>query len=501
MSRTEILACLGSGLLLAFSFPPLSLTFCIFFALIPLFLILQPNAHRHNFQRGFWTGLIFYSFSLYWFLNVTFGGTILLILILSIVFGLLAIASGWVRYPQWRILLAALIWALVEFIRSLGYFSFAWNFIGHSLYTVPTQIQITYWFGVYILTFLIVGFNLALTELIPLLWRSLRDKETLNLSQNQFSPLVYLILFVLVFIGNGFYGTSVLNRLEALQQTEGIPFRIALIQGNYQLGEKENASVQETLATYLTLTENTLTFRPDLIVWPESTITVPLNYWPSIVQELQNFVDRNQVNMLIGTVFGHLHQDATWDLWNRAIYIHPGLQLDIQTGQVVELSHVAHYDKIHLVPYGEFVPFQQIWPMNHIETLIEEAGAGIFERGKDITIFETEKGLKFSVAICYESSRSGQLRESVENGADFIINITNDAWFHNSPGLMQHFILSIFRSAENRCHVIRAANTGITGVIKPGGVVAKTIPVNRRGMCLYEMRVINSHTGTVRFDE
>jgi apolipoprotein N-acyltransferase len=489
LTRTELLVCLSSGLLLALAFPPFSFSFTILFALVPLFSILQPNRHRNNFKLGFWTGLVFFCFTLYWLLNVTLGGLVLLILVLSLYFSLQTLAAGWQRFPALTIPFAALVWALVEYFRSLGWFSFAWNFMGHALYSWETQLQITYWFGVYILTFFIIAMNLALAHVFLWLRRVYQTRAYVPVSSVVSTyPHYYLIGVMIFFIGNGFYGTSVIEHLKQ-QRENGIPFRVALIQGNFQLDEKREATQKQILATYLTLSEGALSYRPDLIVFPESTFAAPLNHWRSLVSELQTFVDEHNTDLLLGTVYGEILGQENWRFWNRAYLFKPGNVFDL-SDTPIDLSAMQHYDKIHLVPYGEFVPLGSYFPFYYIETLIEEAGAGIFERGENLTLFEGRNDITFSVAICYESSRGQQISQAVENGADFIINITNDAWFRRSPGLMQHFILSVFRAVENRCYVVRCANTGITGVIEPDGTIGKVIEDNKKGMCLYELRIV-----------
>ena len=374
--------------------------------------------------------------------------------------------------------------ALVEYFRSPGWFSFAWNFMGHALYS-GNPAQITYWFGVYILIFS-SSMNLALAHVFLWLRRVYQTQAYVPVSSVVSTYPHYYLIGVMIFSSET--GLRHLgDRASETAAENGIPF-VALIQGNFQLDEKREATQKQILATYLTLSEGALSYRPDLIVFPESTFAAPLNHWRSLVSEIQTFVDEHNTDLLLGTVYGEILGQENWRFRNRAYLFKPGNVFDL-SDTPIDLSAMQHYDKIHLVPYGEFVPLGSYFPFYYIETLIEEAGAGIFERGENLTLFEGRNDITFSVAICYESSR-GQQISAVENGADFIINITNDAWFRRSPGLMQHFILSVFRAVENRCYVVRCANTGITGVIEPDGTIGKVIEDNKKGMCLYELRIV-----------
>jgi apolipoprotein N-acyltransferase len=125
---------------------------------------------------------------------------------------------------------------------------------------------------------------------------------------------------------------------------------------------------------------------------------------------------------------------------------------------------VQKYDKIHLVPFGEYVPLQSL--LFFVERMA--TGIGNFKAGQDFTVFETPLG-QFGVLICFEAIFPDQVRRYVLNGANFLVNITNDAWFGDSAAPYQHLSMATLRAVENGVYLVRAANTGISALIAPTG--------------------------------
>ncbi len=483
LGRTDWLAALASGLLLVLSFPPWNLSWCIWIALVPLFLRIKTGDRKHNAWLGLGCGIVFYASLLYWLYHTTIGGMILLVVILSsIQSGFAVVVGHFKKYPYW-IPLTALTITLIEYLRSLGLFSFAWGYLGHALYSAESLKQPVYWIGVPGLSFVIAGTNASLAGLID--W-GLRWKK--NRSAGWIDRESYAHGFTLLFAGSilafFLYGRAVTTAINEPTQ-EITRFRVALVQGGFDQNEKESTDSDDSLDRHLKLSKDSLVDRPDLIVWPESAITIPVNYWHEGVERITAFVQEADVELLVGAVYGE-YMGQRWEFWNRAILFSPDIPLDL-TGQTVDMRAMQSYSKIHLVPFGEWVPWVEYWPFSLIETLIEEAGAGLFERGTELTIFKTRHGVTFATAICFESTRSTPFRNAKKDGAAFFVNITNDAWFKRSPGLEQHFSHCAFRAAENRRYTVRAANTGITGIFDPAGTLVTAIPPHTPGVCVGEL--------------
>ena len=232
------------------------------------------------------------------------------------------------------------------------------------------------------------------------------------------------------------------------------PIKISVIQGNIPQAIKWDKSARENiLKEYLRLSRSSSLDKPDLIIWPESGLPGALEKDPYLKKNLKAFVRHIRIPLLVGTI--SLDEDK---YYNSAILIS-------KQGKFIQ-----RYDKLHLVPFGEYIPLRRIFPF--LETVVP---IGDFTSGKEYTVFlhETQsrkqKALHFSVLICFEDIFAQISRQFVKKGADFLINITNDAWFGNTSSPYQHLQASVFRAVENGVYLVRAANTGISGFITPEG--------------------------------
>jgi apolipoprotein N-acyltransferase len=195
--------------------------------------------------------------------------------------------------------------------------------------------------------------------------------------------------------------------------------------------------------------------KPDLIIWPETATPFffqdAKKYQPLIL----DIPKKIHTFLLFGTPSYTIHQGKV-NHHNSAYLVSPSGEL------------IGKYDKIHLVPFGEYVPMQDL--LFFIGSLGE--GIGDFKPGKEIFNFALPQG-KFGVLICFEIIFPDLCRKFVKRGANFLVTITNDAWFGRTSAPYQHFSMAAFRAVENRVFVARAANTGITGFIDPTGKILK----------------------------
>jgi apolipoprotein N-acyltransferase len=149
----------------------------------------------------------------------------------------------------------------------------------------------------------------------------------------------------------------------------------------------------------------------------------------------------------------------------------------------------GRYDKVHLVPYGEYVPLRQLFPF--IGKLV--AGVGDFRSGKGFVPLVSD-GRRFGVLICYEGIFPEAARDYKRNRADLLVNITNDAWFGRTSAPYQHLSMTVFRAIENRLYLVRAANTGVSAVIDPTGVILSRTGVFERTVLKGEVKFIDEKT-------
>lgn len=472
--------CIVSGILLSLCFPPVSRETLILFSLIPTLYALKPTQFNRNYLKGLLTGLAFYLPLLYWVGHAIIPGMFALVMYVSVFFAI-PFSVYYLTPQKWlRPIVFGIVWGLVEYIRTLGYFSFAWGFLAHGSERGLYFVQNPY-LSIPIISGIFAAINAFFFELYlyiqskPKEWKDNLDKQALLWGVLSIGLIIPIIIIIVIYI-NVNWKKTVIKSPANYSNT----LTVALLQGDFGMEAEDYYDTRDEVDVYLDLAAQAMTQSPELIIFPESTISVSLNHSSRYIQQLSEFVDRNDVEMLVGAVHGLYDGEGSWKFWNRAYLFSPGQVFDYSQDPV-NMAGMQTYDKMHLVPYGEWIPFGDIPVFGWIETLIEEAGAGIFQRGTEQTIFELRNGAKFGVAICFESTLSSQLKNAKQKGADFLVNITNDAWFKRSPGLAQHFLQSQFRAAENNCYMLRCANTGITAVIKPNGQIQTRIPDNEVG--------------------
>ncbi len=224
----------------------------------------------------------------------------------------------------------------------------------------------------------------------------------------------------------------------------------------------EPGSKEENLERYLELTEKAMKNKPELVIWPESAVNTYLRLDEPIRKTLFNAVKEKNFYLLTGTLDSRKGKD-----FNSAFLISP-------EGEILQT-----YDKMHLVPYGEFVPGGRFPFLKRLATKFIISAAGFapdFSPGKNWTIFSLPAE-NFATLICFEDIFPGLSRGFTKKGANFLVNITNDSWF-GSSGASQHFAISTLRAVENRRYLLRAANTGVSGVIAPSGKILKKVGKN-----------------------
>jgi apolipoprotein N-acyltransferase len=331
-------------------------------------------------------------------------------------------------------------WVAFDLIRSFLLTGFPWAMLGHSQYRMLPLIQIADITGVYGITWLIVLANVVL-------YRVLRALSGADVPY----PVKSAVVLVITLTATLFYGFSRLNGPEA---ASGTPMRVALIQGNIPQDVKWSPAFRdETVSIYERLTREAGKGGVDLVVWPESAVPFFFQDEPQQAERIRGLARELNAWLLLGSPAHELRNDRN-TLLNSAFVIAPG-------GETV-----ARGDKLHLVPFGEYVPLKRLLPF--VDKLV--VGIGDFSPGEHATplnIGRTQAGL----LVCYEGIFPELARDYVRNGARILVNITNDAWYGRSSAPYQHFSIAVFRAVETRTPLLRAANTGITAIIDQNGHV------------------------------
>ena len=249
----------------------------------------------------------------------------------------------------------------------------------------------------------------------------------------------------------GIYGRVRLSELPPGDR-QGTPLRVALIQGNIPQDIKWEPKFQEeTVRTYTDLTSRTWSVHPELIIWPETATPFFFQDSLNFQARILDLAQKMGAPLLFGSpAFDRKGREIHY--YNSAFLISP------------EKKILGRYDKVHLVPFGEYAPLSGILGFTR-----EIIGAmGDFHSGEEVVNLALPQG-KFGVLICYEAIFPDLTRRFVDKGAQFLVNITNDAWFGRTAAPYQHISMARLRAIENRVSIARAANTGVSGFIDPAG--------------------------------
>ena len=432
-----------TSIFLILSFPNFNLNYLVFIGFVPLFLAIEKNSRKKAFWFFYVSGFLFYLGTLYWLYHVTGFGLIVLCLYLALYFGVFGFLIAFLGRPG--IFLYPAIWVLLEYIQSRLFTGFGWTLLGYSQYKNLPFIQIADFTGVCGVSFVIMLVNVAI-------WRLVKHKK---LSRS----LSFVALVLIAVYAYGFF------RLNSEEKSPTV--KVSIIQGNIPQEIKWQPEAREAILNrYITLTKIAAIDDPDLIIWPETSFPGFFGNDRKMTSEVLELAGEIDTSLLLGanTVKGAKY-------FNSALLI---------SGKGEKIDK---YDKIHLVPFGEYVPFSDKFPVLHDLVLGE---LGEFTEGRDFKIFELpvdklkagKSQVNFAALICFEDIFPELARKFVKNGADFLIVITNDAWYGRSGAPYQHAACSVFRAIENRVSVVRCANTGYSCFIDAKGRIYDAVEKN-----------------------
>jgi apolipoprotein N-acyltransferase len=437
----------ASGLLLSAAFPSLDLEPLAWVALVPLLIAVRGLAPAAAFGVGWIAGLTFYVATCYWVVHTiasyTAVPTALAVGILLLMAGALgcytgAFAAG-VRWLERRRLpalwLAPALWVTLEWLRGWFFIGFPWASLGYSQYRYHDLVQMAEVTGVYGVSALLVFFNMVAA--------GVAGTRATRLRRLAPALVVLTVLVVGLPLAGRWRASSLLARPPAGR------LRVAVAQGNIDQAHKWDPAYQgETLRRYRELTLAAAAERPALVVWPETATPFFFQDPGALREEVIEVARSEQVHLLFGSPA--FRQDGRGRIkeLNRAYLLSPA-------------GHeLGAYDKMQLVPFGEYVPYRSV--LFFVDQMVEAVGA--FEAGRVPTVFRLPEG-RFGVLICYEGVFPAVARRFVAGGADFLVNVTNDAWYGPTSAPAQHLAQATLRAVENRVPLVRAANTGISAMV------------------------------------
>ena len=434
---------LASAALLIAAFPPYDQPWAAWGALVPWLRLIQRRGPRAAFWWSWAVGCAFFLGSLSWLTRVTVIGWAILSALLALYFGAFgALARSVLRQSRPAAALAVLPagWVALEFLRSRLLSGFGWNLLAYSQTSWLPVIQIADVTGAWGVSYLVAFVNVALTvQRLPDRSRAQRPRAALALAAG-------LALATLA------YGAV---RVRGLLNTAPRTLRIAVLQGNIPQDEKwDDAHKGPIMDRYEVLARRAAATAPDLIVWPETSM--PGFFWLDrpLTRRLRALAASLHATMLVGVPVSE-GQGEQERLFNSAVLLSP------------EGRSLQRYDKLHLVPFGEFIPFDRQLPW--VRRMLPPVGE--FSAGRKPTVFHLpqEPDARFSALICFEDVFPHLARAFVRHGANVLLVMTNDAWFGPTAAAYQHAQASTFRAVELRRPVARAANTGWSGCIDAAG--------------------------------
>ncbi len=454
-----------SGALIVLAFPTFNIYPLAWIALIPLLVLLYDKPVGQSFKLGILFGTVYFFGTLYWIYNslhqygsISLVPSLLVVLLLSIYLSFFPalfcmLYSAVIRKTDLPVLFVApVLWTSLEFLRSYVLTGFPWSSLGYSQYPFLVFIQSADIVGIYGISFMIVAVNGAFADFF-IMKKRMRSKPLYS----RFHTFAGWVILFVALSANLCYG---LFRLY--QDRPGSQIKVAVIQGNIEQDKKWDKAYQQSVSEiYRNLSIDVVSGtepgvnRPHLIVWPETAMPFFFGANKELSDEHVAFQRDLNAYLLFGSVT--MKKEAAGGFSNSTVLL-------TKDGSV---SYI--YDKIHLVPFGEYVPLRNL--LFFINKLV--VGVGDYIPGDSYTRAVTPFG-SFGTPVCYEIIFPGLVRKYFIKGGDFIVNITNDAWFGNTSGPYQHFSMAVFRAIENRKPVIRAANTGISGFIDSSGRILQT---------------------------
>jgi apolipoprotein N-acyltransferase len=451
--QTLLIVVAGVGLALAFPRTDWEVAWIVLAPVIVTALLRGPRA---AFGWGWLYGLTFFLVLLRW-LNytfrvyseipwpLTFAPTAALAAYCGFYVGAFAWALSWTarrRSPTLALLAAPFLWVAAEWVRGHLMGGFPWGTLGYSQYNRLPVIQIAELGGVAAVSFVVLAVNTALAGVVVLPWRR---------------AAAGLVVVGALLAGTLAFGAARLRVVEPPGEVA-----VAVMQPSIEQPLKWDARhTAQTLTIYFALARRVASDPPQLFVWPETTSPTILRRDDGLLKALAQLSKQLGTPLLIGSLDA---VDGKVDRYSNAAFL------------LGEQGIVGRYDKIHLVPFGEYVPLSQV--IGFVRSWA--AFIADLEAGARATVFQGPPA-PFGVVICYEGIFPDLFRQFVKGGARLMINMTNDGWFGRTSGPVQHFAMYPLRAVEHRTAVVRAANTGVSAFIAPTGRVTRLMHLFERG--------------------
>lgn len=463
--QKKLLLALTSGLLNWAVFPKVGLWPLVWVCQIPLLLAsFCETSNYRSLLFGLVAGLVFFVGSCHWIAGVllNYGGLpwlgaellfLLLALYLSLFYALFSWSFARLSLVRGQLCfwLAPALWVGTEYLRAKILTGFPWCLLGYGLVDAVNLSQVARWTGVYGLSFASVSVSAFAAEVLVRPSRS----AVLRLGSVGAGLLLLTIGF------------------SWLDTTQSPPdHRVHIVQTNIDLDQKldppTRASLLDELAQ-LSVPSKRLNAESKsvlLILWPETPAAFYFNHDRDFRRRMESIATSAGGYFLFGFVDfqARANNDPRQDPYNSVAILAP------------DGRAISQYDKIHLVPFGEYIPYQSLFFF--VDKISTESGN--FKAGNRVVVTPLGNQRSLGTFVCYEAVVSDLVRQFARDGSQVFVNVTNDAWFGESAAPFQHLAMARMRAIENHRYLLRAANNGISAIIDPKGQVLKTVPRNHR---------------------
>ena len=464
----------GLGLALAFPYP--GLHFLVWVALVPVIIASASASAWRRWCTGFVAGFVWRIGSLYWVTHVmiTYSGMSapVGVVVTGLLAAWMALSTGLVvlfvpiavRHGVIGAAVLASGWVSLEYMQAILPFGFPWSLLGYAAGGSIVMMQAADLAGVWGLSFAAVFVNVTIAQRIMLGSRAR-------------SSTIAALALVIAIAGYGAVHLALAPSTGNVYDPETQGLRVAAVQGNVEQGRIWDANERQSiLANHLAMTLEAVSRGADLVMWSESSVPIRggLEADPSTHAMLAQVARLHETTLVVGSPHYESLPSGEWEGTNASFLVDAMGEWTMR------------YDKVHLVPWGEYVPLS--WLFRFVTPLVDAVGS--FHHGKvEQELFADSGGgiPPFAMAICYEVVFPNHMRRQVAHGAKFLATITNDAWFGDTSAPYQHFSMAKLRAVETRRYLVRAANTGISGFVDPWGRVLESTEVNQSALLLGEV--------------
>ncbi len=431
-------------LFLFFAFPPFNLYPLAFIAFIPLFFSFEKEK---SFLKLFLSGFIFNFLLLYWLFPVLtgYGGMPWYFAVLSLIL-LFSYLSLYLSIPLYffknkLIFLFPFFYLSFEIILEHFLTGFPWGILANSQASNTGLNYLFHFLGVRGVSLFVLFSNIIIYKTIK--------------SKNRNASLITIFLIIVLNIPGYF-----------IKVKKGKEIKVAAVQGNEKMntvwtGER----VLSEFEKYMRYTRKAVREGAKVIAWPEFCFPYYPKYQSSLTNKLKEFTKINDIILILGA-----NDLESGNYYNTAFIFYKG--------------KMDYYHKVHLTPFGEYIPYKKIFFFANKIANVE----GEFTKGKNVKVFDID-GLKIGIPICYEMVFPSLIKKFYDKGVNLLVTITNDSWFGNTSGPVQHFYLSRIRAMEMSVPVLRAATSGISGVFEYDGKILKKLGYGKEGLIMSKIYV------------